>query len=162
MSLYTSDQDLISIPIGIPAINMSPNTWVPVGSFQLLTGQVATIRLTQIHLLEINGLASDTCTNGGTNTIVSSTSFGGLAYIALGQASPDSSPLSQSYIDLVTVPSDVTTASTATAPISASRDITNALTISTPGVYTYYLANNTTNRMLLLSATGIVQVDLGI
>jgi len=158
----TAPDSLINLPIGISAINLDPDSWIPVGSFQIETGQTATVRVTQLQLLEINGLASDTCTSGGTNILVSATSFGGIAYLALGQASPDTRPLSQPYIDLITVPSPVATATTATAPIYASRDITAAITISTPGVYTYYLANNTTNRMLLLAASGVVTIDLGL
>ena len=161
-ALFTTNPDLVSLPIGVASATLNPDTWMPVGTFQVSTGETATIRLTQLQVLEINGIASDTCTSGGTNTIVAATSFGGVAYLALGQASPDSSPLSQPYIDLVTCPTDTNTATTATAPIYSSRDITQAITISTPGVYTYYLANNTTNRVLLVAAAGVVQIDTGL
>jgi len=161
MLLANSERDIVTLPIGVSTLNLGPDSWLPIGSFQLLTGHTATIRLTQLQLLEINGLANDTCTNGGTNDIVSTTIYGGVCYAALITGSPDTRPLSQPYIDVVTVPADTSTATTTTAPAYNQRDVTAALVISTPGVYTYYIANNTTNRQLLLTCAGTVVIDLG-
>ncbi len=150
---------VMDIPLSLPSTTLQQGDWLVVGSVQILSPMTLTYKFANLDLLDST---VDTTQIQAVNQI-----FGnlGLVYLSLWlNYSPGSSPGAAGALDVLIAP----------ALGSFQRDVTKLVTLTTPGIYSWIVANNcqpSSDPSSLLSAslsidytviiTGQVRLDLG-
>lgn len=150
---------VMDMPIALPSTNLQQGDWLVMSSIQVLQPMVLTYKF-----LNLNILSSPI---DPTQVVAANLIFGnlGIVYVALWlNYVQGTSPGSSGAIDVVTA-TDIGT---------FSRDVTNVVTLTQPGLYTWLVANNcqpsddptaiidpSISIDFVLSVTGQARLDLG-
>jgi len=154
--------ELVHLPVQLPSTQLPVGAWLAVASVRVVDGQQLRFRFLQLSLLELETSDSaDEC--GVTSSHLMNEAFpaGGLAAVLLIKDwVPSLEPWGQTVLDLVTVPVDLTMASKLVPPVTVVRGTDTVLTLSEPGVYSWVVLNNSTNRVGHVSVDGSAILDL--
>ena len=118
---------VMDIPLSLPSTTLQQGDWLVVGSVQILSPMTLTYKFANLDLLDST---VDTTQIQAVNKI-----FGnlGLVYLSLWlNYSSGSSPGAAGALDVLI----------ASSLGSFQRDVTNIVTLTTPGVYSWIVANN--------------------
>lgn len=162
----TELQNRLDLPVSLPGTLVLREEWVVVATIRLLDPMRFTLRWLQLQLLEVvdpfnSGVivvtpdANGQCVFPVADITVVNPDYG-LAYLALYQAFVSSTePGAQAPLE----PPLIVGSIGAPGPAIAVRSL-DPVVYATPGLYSFVLVNNTTNRDLRLTANGQVAVTL--
>jgi hypothetical protein len=153
---------LFDLPVQLPQTQVPAGGWLAVATVKLDEGQTLDLRWLQIYVAAVENVnANDPCGAVGRSVINPDFLPGSLAALFLIKDwVPGSDPWTQTVLETLLCPSDYALASDATVPIISVRNMTAPLQISTPGIYTFVILNNSVNRNVSITVDGAVTVDV--
>jgi len=160
----TQLDNILDLPVSLPMTDLYPKEWLVVSTVSISAPRSFTARWVQIHLIEsvdpdsstILPNSSGTCDIPVQTPIISTPGLG-LAWLGLYRnfdplKLPTFQAAQEALIQIGT--------STSVPPLLAARSLTPT-TYTADGAYSWVIVNNTDNRLLRLSVTGQVRVNLG-